>query len=101
MAELTSVKEIERNKTLLYVLSEIGSGEGTMDHLLASLSTITGLRFINDAIVAPGTKILWTQHDSSLDRGHVAEPLGNLSRQTSLGFRRQNRPVEVWSVSEK
>jgi RNA polymerase sigma factor (sigma-70 family) len=78
--------------------SENGGGEGTLDEILFSLNFITGLRFVDEAAVPAGTKIRWTQHDSSLERGRVAEMLANLSRQTSLEFRRQERPVEVWSV---
>ena len=80
--------------------SESGGGEGTWDELLSALSLITGPRYINETIVSAGTKIRWTQHDSSLERGRLAELLANLSRQTSLEFRRQQRPVEVWSISE-
>ena len=80
--------------------SERGGGEGTLDELLSSLSFITGLRFVNDATVPAGTKIRWTQHDSSLERGRLAEMLANLSRRTSLEFRRQARAVDVWSVGE-
>jgi RNA polymerase sigma factor (sigma-70 family) len=79
--------------------SECGGGEGTWDELLSALSLITGLRFVNDAMVSAGEKIRWTQHDSSLERGRLAEMLANLSRQTSLEFRRQERPVDVWWVS--
>jgi thiol-disulfide isomerase/thioredoxin len=81
--------------------SERGGGEGTLDELLHSLSTITGLRFIEDATVSADTKIRWVQHDSSLERGRLAELLANLSRQTSLEFRHQERPVDVWSVKEE
>jgi hypothetical protein len=43
-------------------------------------------------------RVRWTQHDSSLDRGRLAELLANLSKQTSLDFRRQQRAVDVWYV---
>jgi thiol-disulfide isomerase/thioredoxin len=80
--------------------SERGGGEGTLDEVLSSLNFITGLRFVDEATVPAGTKIRWTQHDSSLQRGRVAELLANLSRQTSLEFRRQRRPVDIWWVGE-
>jgi thiol-disulfide isomerase/thioredoxin len=80
--------------------SESGGGEGTWDELLSALSLITGLRFIDEATIPAGEKIHWTQHDSSLERGRLGEMLANLSRQTSLEFRRQERPVDVWWVSE-
>ncbi len=80
--------------------SECGGGEGTLDELFTSLSTITGLRFIDETTAAASVKVRWTQHDSSLQRGRLAEMLANLSSQTSLAFRRQERPVEVWSVVE-
>jgi hypothetical protein len=80
--------------------SECGGGEGTLDEVFSSLNFITGLRFVDEATVPTGTKIRWTQHDSSLERGRLAEMLANLSRQTSLDFRRQERPVDVWWVSE-
>jgi hypothetical protein len=80
--------------------SEEGGGEETLDELLSTLSFITGLRFVDEATVPAGTKIRWTQHDSSLERGRLAEMLANLSRQTSLNFRRQVRPVDVWWISE-
>jgi RNA polymerase sigma factor (sigma-70 family) len=81
--------------------SECGGGEGTLDEVLSALNFITGLRFVDEATVPAGAKIHWTQHDSSLERGRLAEILANLSRQTSLEFRRQERPVEVWSVFEE
>jgi hypothetical protein len=81
--------------------SEIGGGEGTLDELLSSMSSMTGLRFVNDASEFAGAKLRWVQHASSLDRGRLAELLANLSRQTSLEFRRQERPVDVWSVFEE
>jgi RNA polymerase sigma factor (sigma-70 family) len=81
--------------------SERGGGEGTMDELLSSLSFITGLRFVDEATVPAGTKIRWTQHDSSLELGRLAELLANLSRQTSLEFRRQVHLVDVWAVLEE
>jgi hypothetical protein len=65
------------------------------------LSTITGLRIIDGATKSAGAKIRWVQHDSSLERGRLAELLVNLSRQTSLEFRRQDRPVDIWSVIEE
>jgi RNA polymerase sigma factor (sigma-70 family) len=80
--------------------SESGGGEGTWDELLSALSLITGLRHVNEAMVPAGEKIHWTQHDSSLERGRLGEMLANLSRQTSLEFRRQERAVDVWLVSE-
>jgi hypothetical protein len=64
-------------------------------------SEITGLRFIDDAKLPAGAKFRWVQHDSSLERGRLAELLANLSRQTSLEFRRQERQVDVWSVIEE
>jgi hypothetical protein len=81
--------------------SEIGGGEGTLDELLSSRFRITGLRFIDDTTKSAGAKIRWVQHDSSLERGRLAELLVNLSRQTSLEFRRQDRPVDIWSVIEE
>ena len=68
-----------------------GGGDGTLDELLSSLSIITGFRFINDATSSASVKVHWVQHDSSLERGRHAELLANLSRQTSLEFRRQER----------
>jgi hypothetical protein len=78
--------------------SEIDGGEATFDELLICLSQNTGIRFVADATPAGGAKLRWMQHDSSLERGRLAELLANLSRQTSLEFRRENRPVDVWSV---
>ena len=81
--------------------SECGGGEGTLDEILTSLSMITGFRFIDETTAAASVKVRWTQHDSSLRRGRLAEMLANLSSQTSLAFRRHDRPVEVWSVIEE
>jgi RNA polymerase sigma factor (sigma-70 family) len=80
--------------------SECGGGEGTLGEVLSALNFITGLRFVDEATVPAGEKIHWTQHDSSLERGRLGEMLANLSRQMSLEFRRQERPVEVWWISE-
>jgi hypothetical protein len=81
--------------------SECGGGEGTLDDLLSSLSLITRLRFIDDTTASASAKIRWTQHDSSLEPGRLAELLANLSRQTSLESRRQQRLVDVWFVTEE
>jgi RNA polymerase sigma factor (sigma-70 family) len=81
--------------------SERGGGEGTLDEFLSSLSFITGLRFLDEATRTAGAKIRWLQHDSSLEHARVDEMLVNLSTQTSLEFRRRNRPVDVWSIVEE
>ena len=81
--------------------SENGGGEGTLDEFLSSLSVITGLRVLDEATQSVGSKIRWLQHESSLDRARLDEMLVNLSTQTSLEFRRRNRPVDVWSIVEE
>ena len=81
--------------------SENGGGEGTLDEFLSSLSVITGLRVLDEATQSAGSKIRWLQHESSLDRARLDEMLVNLSTQTSLEFRRRNRPVDVWSIVEE
>jgi thiol-disulfide isomerase/thioredoxin len=81
--------------------SEIGGGEGTLAELLSSLSIVTGLRVVDESTDSATMRVRWVQHDSSLDRGRLAELLANLSKQTSLELRRQQRPVDVWSVIEE
>ncbi len=81
--------------------SERGGGEGTLDELFTSLSMITGFRFLDETTAAASVKVRWTQHDSSLHRVRLTEMLANLSSQTSLAFRRQDRPVDVWSIVEE
>lgn len=78
--------------------SVIGGGSGTMAEFLAALSHLHGLRFLDETKGPSISNLEWEQHDSSLDRDRLAEILQNLSKQTSLEFRREMRPVEIWAV---
>ena len=81
-----------------------GGGSGTMGEMLAQLGNLIHERVINEVQVPEGTILVWRNEQPSQfmnlekDPARVDLLLENLSRQTSLQFRKEKRKVDIWTL---
>src|SRR5262249_27376555 len=79
---------------------ESGGGNGSLTEFLRSLSFVYGLRFLDETAGSGDRVVRWQQHGSSLRKDKLSEILANLARQTSLEFRREQRLVDAWLITQ-
>lgn len=83
-----------------------GGGSGTVSKFLQNLGSSYN-RWVIDKTESSDVETQWRYHDSASRRAIRKHPakldivLENLSRQSSLQFRKERRKVEVWFVTEE
>lgn len=84
-----------------------GGGAGKFKEFLDWIGGHVRIRVIDETQTDPSTQVSWSNcTDSHLnkignDPAKIDRLLKNLSRQTSLEFKRERRPVEIWFISEE
>ena len=82
-----------------------GGGSGSLDEFFKWLSQLLQRRLIDEVQDKPAEKLIFYQRQSAVSDFRAAFPpkldplLDALEMQTSLEFRRERRPVEVWQVT--
>jgi hypothetical protein len=82
-----------------------GGGSGPLSSILHRLEEVTGQKIVNQAVVAGGTKVGWTNHHDLSSAGKDLKMrellLDNVRKQTGLTFSAQTQDVEIWTVEEQ
>ena len=82
-----------------------GGGSGALTSLFERLQNVTGQKIVNQAVVAGGTKVGWTNHHDLSSAGKDLKMrdllLDNIAKQTGLTFSAQTQDVEIWTVEEQ
>ncbi|MEN6625638.1 MAG: M56 family metallopeptidase [Candidatus Sumerlaeia bacterium] len=84
-----------------------GGGGGGFDSFLKDLESHLNIRVIDESDTVNTVAVNYTlcrdsdQQSINSDPAKIDRLLKNLSRQTSLEFKKERRPVEVWFISEE